>query len=789
MSAGANSQSGPMGAAATDSAAHRGMFRVAAGDSGEGRVHRIALPALCRLAANRNCAALLAATALTAITSPVAAQDDDGLYWAQRKRAITVTATRFPTDISDVPGTVSVITDEQIADEMATDIKDLIRFEPGISVRRAPSRFGAALGVTGRAGNEGFTIRGIGGNRVLVQVDGIRSPQGFEFGAQDAGRGSYTDVGLVKRVEILRGPGSALYGSDGLAGVVSFITSDPSDLIEQGSDVGGFVRAQYNSSDNEFSESAAIAGQAGDFSAMLAYTRRDFNELENKGTVGGIGETRTMANPQDGRSDGLLGKLVWANDGHRLRLTGEYLQRKLHTDVLTGQGPAYLFGPTPSWIVDDLQADDETERRRLSLDWTWEGEGAIEYAQLAAYWQDGRDIQFTDEDRSPVNATPRPDRERLNTFDNRVWGLAAEARSTFSTGAIGHRLNFGGDISWTNQKGVRDGVEPPSGEQFPTSAFPETDYSLGGIFLGDEITLFDGGLSLFPALRFDFYSLDPQADPLYPDNNLGSQKESRLSPKMGAVAKLGGKVRMFVNYAQGFRAPTPFQINNFFSNPAFGYTSEPNPDLGPERSESWEAGIRYVGENFSISGTAFTGDYSDFIAQADVGGSGTPQDPTVFKYINIGRVQIEGLEAKADFALDNGITGRFAIAYAKGNEILPGGAKVPLETIDPLNLVAGLGYRDPGGRFGGDVILTHNARKQADSTTAGNFRPDASTILDATAFIRVTDALTLRAGVFNITDEKYWLWSDVRGLSATSQVADAYSRPGRNASASVSFRF
>lgn len=62
-------------------------------------------------------------------------------------------------------------------------------------------------------------------------------------------------------------------------------------------------------------------------------------------------------------------------------------------------------------------------------------------------------------------------------------------------------------------------------------------------------------------------------------------------------------------------------------------------------------------------------------------------------------------------------------------------------------------------------------------------------MIDATAFVRLADRLTLRAGVFNITDEKYAYWSDIRGLAADSAVTDAYTRPGRNASASISFRF
>jgi hemoglobin/transferrin/lactoferrin receptor protein len=62
-------------------------------------------------------------------------------------------------------------------------------------------------------------------------------------------------------------------------------------------------------------------------------------------------------------------------------------------------------------------------------------------------------------------------------------------------------------------------------------------------------------------------------------------------------------------------------------------------------------------------------------------------------------------------------------------------------------------------------------------------------VLDLTLFYRPVDMLTLRAGIFNITDETYAYWSDVRGLAATSSVTEAYTRPGRNASVSLSFRF
>lgn len=738
--------------------------------------------------------ALLAAPAMAETLSTEAGAEAEG---QQQTGRITVTATRAPVLQEEAPATVTVITSEEIADQLATDIKDLIRFEPGVSVRRAPARFGAAIGATGRARNEDFVVRGIGGNRVMIQVDGIRSPQGFSFGPQDAGRGGFADVSLVKSVEILRGPASALYGSDGLAGAISFVTADPVDLIGADS-FGGFVTSQYSSDDNEFAQTATLAGQTGNLSAMVAYSRRDFNELANQGTIESTGPARTAPNPQDGASNAVLAKLVWDNGPHRVRLTGEWLDTAVETEVLTGLGPAFTFGPRPVWTVDGLNARDTTERMRASADWTYDGspDDAIEYAFLSAFWQDAEDRQFAFEERTTLTATPAPDRERLNTFENRVYGVAGEARSGFALGGMRHRIAMGGDVSWTRQEGLRDGTFPGRGESFPTRAFPATDFTLGGVFIADEISLLDGALTLFPALRFDFYDLNPTDDPLLTTFTPAGQSDSRLSPKFGATVKLADDVIIFGNYAQGFLAPTPSQVNNFFEFIAGGYTSIPNPDLRPETSESWEVGARYVGDIFSLQVTGFSGDYDNFISQQVISGAFTPQNPAIFQFVNFDAVTIEGVEARAEMKLDNGWNARLALAYANGDTITGAGARVPLDTVDPFNLVAGLGYRAPSGKFGGELILSHNARKEAgELERAANgtdlfVRPEASTILDLTAFVALTDRLKLRAGLFNLTDEKYALWSDVRGLRVgDAGILDAFTRPGRNLSLSASYRF
>lgn len=704
-------------------------------------------------------------------------------------QTITVTATRAPKDVNDAPATVTVISDQHIADNLATDIKDLVRFEPGISVPRQPARFGAALGTTGRAGNEGFNIRGIGGNRVLIQVDGVRIPDGFSFGAQGVGRGDYVDLGLVKSVEILRGPTSALYGSDGLAGAVSFITSDPADFIAPDKNVGGLLRAAYSSDDNEFAETAIIAGKSGNISAMIAYTRRDYNELKNRGSLGtanGTGSTRTRSNPQDGRADAFLARLSFEpGGGHIVRLTGEYIDTRLDTDVLSGRG-AGLGG-----VVDSLTARDTGERKRITADWSWHGEGTVESARIAAYWQDAYDRQFTEELR-----TPAADRTRINTFENRVYGASADVRLGFDTGAITHRLVAGADVSLTRQKGLRDGTVPPASETYPTRAFPVTDYMLGGLFIGDEIGIADGRVTLYPALRWDRYVLDPAKDPLLPAFAASGSDGSKLTPKFGVVVKANNIIRLFGNYAKGFKAPAPSEVNQFFENltsPYGAYRTIPAPDLRPETSESLEGGVRIVARHVTGSITVFKADYDDFISQEQVGGSGSTTDPVIYQFVNINAVKLHGLEAKVDVALPSGFTARAAMAYARGKAYRNDRFSGDLASIDPLTFVAGMGYDDPAGRFGGQLTLTHHSQKELGAVravcTATCYRPDPALILDLTARVRVTDAITVRGGVFNLLDKKYVTWADVRGLADTSATRDAFTRPGRNASASLSFRF
>ncbi|WP_295243928.1 TonB-dependent hemoglobin/transferrin/lactoferrin family receptor [uncultured Brevundimonas sp.] len=701
---------------------------------------------------------------------------------------VTVVGTRTQRRVDDLPATVSLHTADDIENTLATDIKDLIRFEPGVSVPTSPARFSAALSGAGRDGNSGFTIRGMGGNRVLIIQDGVRMPDGFVFGAQSVGRGGYNDLDLIKSVEILRGPASALYGSDGIAGAVSFTSKDPADFIASGRSVGARGRVGYASADDSWSEGLALAGRTGRLSGLLAYNRRDAHDTENQAEVGGTGPTRTQPNPQEFASKAVLGKLVWdANDNHAVRLTYDHFDQAMEGEALSSY----------SATVVGLTARDKTRRDRISLDWRFSDVLGLDDGSVAGYWQDATTRQFTYEDR-----TPAVDRTRDVTFDNTVWGMAAQATKTFGREAVQHRVTFGGDWSRTRQDGIRDGTIPPVGERFPTRPFPKTDYELAGLFLQDEIALLDGRLSLIPALRYDWYELTPKADALFPAPSAG-QSDGHFSPKIGVLYWADDHFGVFGNYARGFKAPSPMQVNNFFANPVFGYESIPNPNLAPETSESLEAGVRFrnleaFGGRLSLSTTAFRTDYDDFISQVVVRGSGVPGvDPLIYQYVNLTSVKIWGLEARGELRWDNGLSAIVAAAFADGDQETDG-AKGKLTSIDPVKVVAGLTYAAPSGVWGGSATVTWSDAKDRAGCGGGNCWPgEAFALLDMTAFWNVTDQATLRVGVFNVLDETYAWWSDVRGLSRGGTVAAptdpatlaAFTQPGRNVGVSLSVRY
>lgn len=688
---------------------------------------------------------------------------------------ITVTATRVERAADTVPAAITARDREDLDQRFVEDIRDLARDEPGVSVRRAPARFGLAQSSTGRAGNEGFNIRGIEGNRVLILIDGLRLPNAFAFGANSFGRGDYVDLNTVSRVEILRGPASALYGSDGLSGAVSFTTPDPRDLLARsGADRHVGYRIAYDSADRGLANSASGAVRFGDLEAMAIASVRRGRAVENHGENDAPNASRTKPNPQETEAVAALTKLVWrAGGNNRLRLTVEGLRQNVDTDALS----AVALPPLAATSTLALTAEDTIRRARASVDQQLDAlrSALADSLRWAVYTQQARNRQWAFEDRNTA-----ADRVRDTCYEETGYGATVEFDKRFDIGAP-QRLVYGADAVRTRYDGLRTGTVPPAGESFPTKAYPETDYTLLGLFAQDEVLLAGGEFAVIPALRYDRFRLDPRPDPLFAGATV-ALSDGALSPKLALQWLPRDGVNVYLYAARGFRAPTPEQVNNGFNNPVSNYASIGNPELKPETSRTVELGAKLRGGGARLTVAAFSGRYADFIEQVRVRGSFTPGDPAIFQYVNLRDVRIDGAEIVGEWSPLAAWTFGASAAWAQGEDRASG---APLNSINPLQLAAHAAWQlHDSARLRLDV--RHAARKRAGevdnsgfAAPATQFIPPAWTVMDVALAWRPLPWLAVNAAVFNLTDRKYWVWTDVRGLASNSPVAAAYTQPGR----------
>ena len=692
---------------------------------------------------------------------------------------ITVSATRTERRVDKVPNTVTIIPAVKIEQEGARDIKDLFRNELDVSVRAAPARFTAAGSATGRAGNEGINIRGLEGNQVMILVDGVRIPNSFSFGSFATGRGDFLNVDGVKAVEVLRGPASTQFGSDGLAGAVSFSTLDPSDLLQAGQSFGGFARSSYASVDRSWANTLAMAARNGQWQGLLLASYRQGHELDNQGANKAQNSARTTPNPVDSNIRYLLAKAILALDlSQQLALSFETQKRKQNTEVYS----ARAVPPLVATSTLDLDTYDQVERERLSLEHRFNDVNSawVQRAESRVYWQDATVNQLATEDRNTA-----ADRTRNNTYGSKVLGLSTQLESNLSAW-INQRLSYGVDWSRADIAGVRDGTVPPFGEKFPTKPFPDTRYSLAGVFVQSEIEA--GAVSVIPGLRFDHYQLAPSAS-AYVGGAVAPLSGHAVTPRLGAVWSLAAAFAPYAQIARGFRAPTPDQVNNGFTNLASGYTSIGNANLKAEHADSIEIGFRGQVAGLRYSAAAFDNRYQDFISQQIVGGTGTISNPTVFQYINLANAHIRGLEARAEWKFDPSWMANAGLAYAKGDSEI-NAVSTPLDTINPLKLVLGLRYDT--ALWGMRANVQANQGKQTAriaKAVSAQFAPASYCVLDLGVFWKPMRNLTVNANLNNALDKKYWRWSDVRGLADNSSVKDAYTAPGRHAQVSVRYDF
>ena len=707
-------------------------------------------------------------------------------------REVTVTATRTEQDVHDVASTVTIIDSKRIAEEMPSDVQDLMRYETGVSVRALPNRSSAVFYSTGRGGNEGINIRGLEGNQVLLQTDGVRLPAAYSSGPFASGRGDFIDVEAYKRVEILRGSTSTQFGSDGLAGAVSFMTKDPSDLLTLGNPVQAAIKTGFSSVNEGWSVVPSIAARGEVFEGMLLASFKRGHAPENHGGNSAHNITRTEPNPQDTESDYVLAKLVVkVNPNHHFKITAENLDREVDTKVLT------LFGDPMYPTTTGVRAKEDITRELYKLDYSYNNidNPLFQRASASIYTQESKNSQWGYEART--NTTGWNTRYRTTWYQEEAVGGNIQFESHFGQ-EVSHRVVYGMDGSMTDVTSLKEGgnylngvlVTSGTNAFVKNRSFPNTEYRLLGAFIQDEIGI--GRLSVIPGLRYESFKLTPDADRLYTVNNTlppATLDDSALSPKLGIIWKQDPMLNFFGQYSHGFRAPTPTQVNGGVTNLTASqpYMSIGNANLKSETSKSFEVGVRGRSSTVRYNVSVFHNRYKDFIAaNQQVSGQGTVADPIVFQSVNLNKVEISGFELGGEWAFTQDWSVSGSYAWTKGDEETSTGKK-PLETIDPAKLVLGLRY-EKTGMYGGQLMGTFVERKRRNPDVT-KYTPGSYQTFDVMGWYNFNKNASVNVGVFNLFDEKYFQWADVRTVAANSSIIEAYSQPGRNFSASFRYQF
>jgi hemoglobin/transferrin/lactoferrin receptor protein len=690
------------------------------------------------------------------------------------------------TPVSRVAATVTVIDQARIQMTLATDIRELVRYEPGLSVRSDPFRFGL----------DTISVRGLGGNRVAVEIDGIPAAGGFTVGSYaDSGR-AFLDPAFVDRIEVLRGPASALYGSDAIGGVVAMSTITPARMLAQtGEPLALRTEAGYDSENDGWRAAALAAGEAGSMQWLLGYAHHDAHKADTAAAVD--------PDPADATSDSVLVQLQTAAPGGPLSFAFDASRLQQDTAVNAFLGVGRFLNTTL------LQGDDHMLRYRASVQQHIAVQAAaFDTVNWSLYWQGTATDQDTYEVRKAVPPRSPPVRlDRAFDFDESILGFEFTAAKDLGSGAMAHDVVYGLEATRSQLDELRDGLQTdlrtgattPTilGETFPLRDLPRSTVDEVGVFVQDEIRWTGTRWSLIPALRIDYYSLTPDVDGIYRADNSSTRPvavdELSFAPKLGVLYSVSPRLGLFFQYAHGFRSPPPEDVNIGLEIPLFNVRAIPNPDLRPESSDGFELGLRLTGVPWSMTASVFQTEYDDFIESKVNLGFDPATGVTLFQSQNVADARIYG--AEADLRLDAGVlsaqlagwTGRLAASWTRGDDLQ---RDQPLNSIDPPRAVLAIRYDPPASSWGAELALTAvEAQRRVDRSRADLYRTDGYATLDWLLQWNVGPRMRLNAGVFNLADASYIEWTDVRGRIAGDPLIPYYTRAGRNASVSLTYRF
>lgn len=624
---------------------------------------------------------------------------------------VVVTAGRASEVLSDVPRAVSVVTRADLDARLPGTTPDALMDTAGVLVQKTNLGAGAPY------------VRGLVGNQILVLVDGVRLNNAtYRFGPnQYLGT---VDPDLLSRIEVVRGPGSVLYGSDAIGGVINLVTRAPE------FSAGGWTRAL----ESRAGISAGAVEQRGRLGFSLASPSvavRGGVSAHNVGDMRAGGSRGTLSPSGFGEAAGDLALAARLAPGH----------------LLTATLQAHHQGDVPRW--------DQVVQRgfsRYAFDPQTRQLASLRYAAQALGWADTvaatASFQRTDERRRIQRAgsvTDTTERDRVRTV-----GLSVDVQKRLSPQLV---LQGGGEIYADAVSSRRIDLDTRTDVALTRRGLYPDGATAASAALFTRAVWTAGRARAEAGTRYSSFRVSA-SDATFRDLDV---TPSAWVGQAGASVRLVGQSLLFGSLAQSFRAPN---IDDVSTLGRFDSGIEvPSAGLAPERGLTRELGIRARGRAVSATVVAFNTDLTDLIDRVRATYEGLPvfDGQPVFQKANVGEARVTGWESELEWRAGRALV---VTAHATGTRGQALTRNEPMRRIPPVNGGVALQWRPRTATWAG--LATRWAGRQ-DRLSSGDLADHRISPTGTPAWVTV-DAfgaaplgrrLQVTGGVRNLFDTLY----------------------------------
>jgi hemoglobin/transferrin/lactoferrin receptor protein len=723
-------------------------------------MHRYDLAGVMRSRRTALAASLAAGLALAAVAPVPAAEVVAVSAFADTTRPVLflketlVTGARYPRVYYESPQALSFVSGQQLRESAPVVLGDVLSTIPGVeSNKDSPWE-------------QRPSIRGLTGQRVLVLVDG--SPMNSVRG--NGPHPSLLDPTQVERVEVVRGPSSVAYGSDAIGGVINIITreprfSRPDEVLRGSASLGGSVSG-LPARDGSLEFSARARKLSGFFAGSGRKTD-DFRNADGTVPHSSFSDWNALANLRYDLTD-------------RLALKGGYQLYRASDVGIPGLDFAFP-GASQSFQFKAYDRD----YAHLALDHRYPASSWLATTRIHTYWQREHRNFYSNQVMasymfSAFGIPPRTGAASVTTLQDRfldlnTYGLQVQLTSIktqlyrFSAGLDGgrditggnnvrHRTYYDSADAQVGATGLRTSASVPLG-RFDNYA----GYVQGEFFVAPQWTVNAGGRYTRYRYRTDFTLMQPG---FYFQPQ--SRDDDALSGSLGLVYHPIADLHLTANVANGYREPNAQDL--FFSGPGSVGFVIGNADLKPERSLSYDLGLRWGPRTLAISANVFYSTFKDLInALPYAPAPPEAQGQSTYRYTNITTATMWGGEGEAEWRFHPQWTARAGMAGTVGDitnraailEIYGVGAdRVPLELVPPFRGSTSLRWTDSARRFWAEAGARYSWRtNRLPPVTPGaeqlaEFKKEWL-VGDLSAGARLESGQRLVLGVRNFTDRRY----------------------------------